>query len=93
MKHTILALMLAVTPLIDLFIYDARSCNLNEHLVGVHARLVREDLVIRFWYDDYDSENIELRTGKVYVVKETDKTTSVTVKRGEAVLTDGALCE
>lgn len=79
MKHTILVLMLVVTPLVDVFIYDLQDCQF-EHLVAEKVRVYPKERVIQLWSHDengYTSDSILIQEHQEFHIKEKGKVTII----------------
>lgn len=80
MKKALLTFMLAVvaTPLVDLFIYDASDCTLEDHIVANSIEVHKKESMIRLRSKDEYSwtvDDILIQDTKEYHIKENGKET------------------
>lgn len=79
-KHILFAAAVVSTRLLDLFIYDLPQCQLDEHIVAEHIKVIPEEKTIRLYSHDGQtmvSDYILIQPTKEYHIKENGKETVI----------------
>ena len=96
MKRILLAVLLAQTPLPELFIYNADTCALEDHLVAKKIRLSVDEQSIHLFSEDnnaWTSTTLLIQEDHEYFIKDSKKSISVRFDGTKVILSEKGACQ